>query len=418
MKTANILFAFLVPGSLALAQAQFPVSLEPMTQLRKGVDAWPLISHPSTPGERQVNDALNRLNENMVRSLKECDANYRDWAKQVHQPLTGKNAVGQDWERTIAITMTGPRFLSIVAIDGFVFCGGAHPDRDTLAMVFDLTTGKPANWMNLIGKSANASAYSDTNSDGTTVGALIVHALRVMTQAKADKECKDAFRNPQSYQLWPDAKSGTLTAEPFGLPHVVAACADDITLTPDQARKVGFDETLLSAIAQAHQHFVASAINPAKPVIPPFPAALASVLSEVQASSRLPVLLPSELPLPVANAKYAVVDTASEGEYAISLNYELDAGDSGFAASFEANSHADYVPRDLPNVDEVKLSRGLVGYFRPVGCDGSCAPANLWWEENRILYQIQLKLSSTLPEGDQRRLIITAANSAILAGPR
>ena len=365
-----------------------------------------------------MNDALNRLNENMVRSLKECDANYRDWAKQVHQPLTGKNAVGQDWERTIAITMTGPRFLSIVAIDGFVFCGGAHPDRDTLAMVFDLTTGKPANWMNLIGKSANASAYSDTNSDGTTVGALIVPALRVMTQAKADKECKDAFRNPQSYQLWPDAKSGTLTAEPFGLPHVVAACADDITLTPDQARKVGFDETLLSAIAQAHQHFVASAINPAKPVIPPFPAALASVLSEVQASSRLPVLLPSELPLPVANAKYAVVDTASEGEYAISLNYELDAGDSGFAASFEANSHADYVPRDLPNVDEVKLSRGLVGYFRPVGCDGSCAPANLWWEENRILYQIQLKLSSTLPEGDQRRLIITAANSAILAGPR
>jgi hypothetical protein len=414
LKIAIILISVLVTGSLALAQAQ---DLEPMTQLRRGVDTWPLITHPSTPAERHVNDALNRLNENMVRSLKECDASYRDWAKLVHQPLTGKNSVRNDWERKIAITMSGPRFLSIVAIDGFVFCGGAYPDRDTLAMVFDLASGKPVNWMNLIGKSADASAYSDSNSDGNTVGALIVPALRVMTLAKADKECRDAFRNPQAYQLWPDAKSGTLIAEPFGLPHVVAACADDIALTPDQARNVGFDEALLSAIAQAHLHFVASAMNPAK-YVKPLPAALAPVLSEVQAKSRLSVLLPTELPLPVAKAKYAAVETASEGKYAISLNYELDAGDSGFAASFQANAHADYEPRDLPSVDEVKLSRGLVGYFRPVGCGGSCAPANLWWEEDRILYQIQLKLSSTLPEGDQRRLIITAANSAILAGPR
>lgn len=388
-----------------------------MKQLRSWVDAWPLTFHPSKPAERYVNDVLNRLNENMARSLKDCDANYRDWAKQMHQPLTGKNAVGHDWERTIIVTMTGPRFLSIVAIDGYVFCAGAHLDRDALAMVFDLTTGKPVNWMNLIGKSANASTYSDSNSDGTTVGALIVPALRVMTLAKADKECKDAFRNPQSYQLWPDAKSGTLTAEPFGLPHVVAACADDLALTPGEARKVGFDETLLSAIAQAHRQFSASAMSPAGPVLL-LPTALASVLSEVKAKSHLPVLLPSELPQPVAKAKYAVVETASESEYAISLNYELDAGDAGFAASFEANAHTNYGPRDLPNVEEVELSRGLVGYFRPVSCGGSCAPANLWWEENRILYQIHLRLSSTLPEGDQKKLTVTAANSAVLAGPR
>ena len=191
------------------------------------------------PQEEHVNALLNRLNEHMLDSLRDCDTNYRDWAKQVDQPLTGKNAVEHDWERTIRVTMTGPRFLSIVAVDIYVFSGGVHPDRNTLAMVFDLTTGKPVNWMNLINKSANASAYSDSNSDGTTVGALIVPALRVKTLAKADKECKDALPNPRSYQLWPDAKSGTLTAEPFGLPHVVAACVDDLALTSDEARKVG-----------------------------------------------------------------------------------------------------------------------------------------------------------------------------------
>ena len=99
------------------------------------------------------------------------------------------------------------------------------------------------------------------------------------------------------------------------------------------------------------------------------------------------------------------------------LYYKLGVGDSGFAASFTANAHPDYGPKDLPNVDEVKLSRGLVGYFSPVSCGGSCAPANLW-EENRILYQIQLKLSSSISENDQQRLILAVANSAILAGPR
>jgi hypothetical protein len=69
-------------------------------------------------------------------------------------------------------------------------------------------------------------------------------------------------------------------------------------------------------------------------------------------------------------------------------------------------------------VREVKLSRGLVGYFRSVSCGGSCAPANLWWEEDRALYQIQLKLSPTLSESDQQKTITAVADSAILAGPR
>jgi hypothetical protein len=253
VRIAIVLLLILLSAGLASAQSRNSVSLEPIKQLRKGVDAWPLIAHAATPAEQSVNSILSRLNERMAKTLKDCDDNYRDWAKQVDQPLTGKNAIEDDWKRTITVTMTGPRFLSMVATDSFIFCGGAHPDRDTLAMVFDLTIGRPVNWMSLIAKSADTSTYTDSSSDGTTVGALIVPALRAMTLARADEDCKDAFRDPQPYQLWPDAKSGTLIAEPFDLPHVVAVCADDLQLTPDQARKLGFDEILLSAIAQAHR---------------------------------------------------------------------------------------------------------------------------------------------------------------------
>jgi hypothetical protein len=93
-------------------------------------------------------------------------------------------------------------------------------------------------------------------------------------------------------------------------------------------------------------------------------------------------------------------------------------GDAGFAASFMSDAHPDYDPKDIGNVREVKLPHGLVGYFSPVSCGGSCAPANLWWEEDQVLYQIQLKLSSTLAEMDQQRATVAVANSAILAGPR
>jgi hypothetical protein len=152
--------------------------------------------------------------------------------------------------------------------------------------------------------------------------------------------------------------------------------------------------------------------------IKPLPKALASVLAEVKSKTRIAILLPDELPNNFAAAKYPTVDEASESTYAVSMYYELGVGDAGFAAHFEAHAHANFQPKDIGNVSEVKLSHGLVGYFRPVNCGGSCAPANLWWKENQVVYLIHLKLSSTEPESAQERAITRAANSAILAGPR
>jgi hypothetical protein len=152
--------------------------------------------------------------------------------------------------------------------------------------------------------------------------------------------------------------------------------------------------------------------RPAKSLPEPF----ASVLAEIKAKSRIPVLLPSQLSQPISGARHAVVERASDNEYAITLYYKLGIGDAGFAGSFEANGDPGYDPRDLG--EKVKLSHGLLGYFRPVSCGGSCAPANIWWKDGRILYQIQLGLPSTLREGEQQKAITAAADSAILAGPR
>jgi hypothetical protein len=143
-----------------------------------------------------------------------------------------------------------------------------------------------------------------------------------------------------------------------------------------------------------------------------------SVLDRVKAKTKVGVLLPTELPKPFSDAKHANVDKATADEYVVSLYYELDAGNAGFAASFQATNNPRYSPQELGNVREVKLATGITGFFRPVNCGGSCAPANLWWKEGSVLYQIQLKLPSTLREKNQQRIVTSVANSAILAGPR
>jgi hypothetical protein len=148
------------------------------------------------------------------------------------------------------------------------------------------------------------------------------------------------------------------------------------------------------------------------------PDVFTAVLAEVKTQSRIAVLLPSRLSRHLEGAKYAVVEKAAKNEYAISLNYKLGIGDAGFAALFAAEAHPGYAPGELGNVRKVKLSKGLVGYFRPVSCGGSCAPANLWWEEDLNLYQIQLVIPPSLREADQQNDLIAIANSSILAGPR
>jgi hypothetical protein len=148
------------------------------------------------------------------------------------------------------------------------------------------------------------------------------------------------------------------------------------------------------------------------------PEVFISVLPEVKDKSQVPVLLPSELPETIGRTKHARVAKASANEYAVYLLYQLDTGNAGFAASFSGEARANYSPQELPNVSEVKLAHGIRGFFKSISCGGSCTPANLWWEDGGILYQIQLRLSSSVSDQDQEKAITAVANSAILGGPR
>lgn len=149
-------------------------------------------------------------------------------------------------------------------------------------------------------------------------------------------------------------------------------------------------------------------------------AIFAAVLPRIKAGSHVPVLLPSQLPPAIAKAKHAVIGTVEADKYGIALYYERDAdGDYlGFAASFSGQVKPRFNPRELTNFEPIDLAHHLDGFFRAVSCGGSCAPANLWWEQNGVLYVIQLQLSPDLSDQSQENTIVAVANSAIMGGPR
>jgi hypothetical protein len=219
------------------------VNVAPVRQMREDVDLWPLIVHPKNAAERRINATLAKLNGEFAGKVRDCISGKFAWSKEL---------TPGEWERTTKVTMRGPRFLSMVASDGF-YCGTAHPDDDLVVLVFNLETGEQVDWSSLIDKSVGASLSRGELGDENGTPPLRLPGLKVIYAAVEDDDCKRYFEDERSFVLWPDAGSGTLIAEVAGLPHVALPCKNDLKLTIEQARKLGFDESLLQAIEKAHR---------------------------------------------------------------------------------------------------------------------------------------------------------------------
>jgi hypothetical protein len=67
--------------------------------------------------------------------------------------------------------------------------------------------------------------------------------------------------------------------------------------------------------------------------------------------------------------------------------------------------------------EEVKLSKGLPGYYTGNSCGGSCTPPEINWMYEGVLYTIQFRVERKNDRRD-RSALIEMANSAIVNGPR
>lgn len=245
--------ALLIPGvgTAAPTVAQdASIRLSPIRQIRKGVDAWPLILDPKGDRERKINGYLTDLNTRLARSLADCDASYAGIFGKDHNLPEGDEGA-ETWTQKVKLTMSGPELLSLVAATD-TYCGGAHPYGFTSVAVFDLTTGEPADPTTWFLPNIKVSfAEEDDESSALEKSASVAGLVGTYGEA-THHECDDIFSDGQPFLIWPDANSGKVAVQADRLPGCCEACGIEVDLTLEQARKLGFSETFLQSIRDAH----------------------------------------------------------------------------------------------------------------------------------------------------------------------
>lgn len=141
-----------------------------------------------------------------------------------------------------------------------------------------------------------------------------------------------------------------------------------------------------------------------------FQAALAQVKSE----TKIPILLPSEFPAPIIeNNIHFAVGNGKLNKYEITLFYEEGAGYAAFVGYFAGEPIGKFQAKGK----KVNLANGVTGYFKGKSCGGSCSPSQIRWQQDNVLYTLQLKLA-VKTEAEEEHAVATAANSAIRGGAR
>ena len=132
-------------------------------------------------------------------------------------------------------------------------------------------------------------------------------------------------------------------------------------------------------------------------------------LKAVKKATSIDVLLPSQFTSD--RPKLYSEGRGRGGTYRFDIGAVRRCGGANacFIASFRAKRGG-----KPSNPRKVKL-KGRHGYFQPLSCGASCAPASIQWVKKGVLYTIEGKFGTKKTE---RRVFTRLANSALRQGPR
>jgi hypothetical protein len=217
-----------------------PATMREAKPVARGIAAFPRIAKPLDAAAATINHALAGADASVDRLAVDC-----------------KHYTG--WHRGVSVTMRGPRYVSLLASDDW-YCGGAYPDTDLTALVFDLSSGAPIDWTKLFPPSLIATAGPSPGggvSDPILIGSPRLWDFFVKTANTAEHdECSDVRSSPAgsstALMIWPNVKDDGIDLFAHEFPHVIKACAGPATVPTAEWRKLGVDAALLDAIDEAH----------------------------------------------------------------------------------------------------------------------------------------------------------------------
>ena len=156
---------------------------------------------------------------------------------------------------------------------------------------------------------------------------------------------------------------------------------------------------------------LAPAAAPAKPY--DVPATMGDKLTALVEETPVAVLLPQTLTLDYDGALYATNVVAGTKRWSLSLaaDRECNGANACTLAWISAQTGAKH-----SNPKKVRLTGGRTGWYRPLSCGGSCSPGSVEFTRGKVLYEIQARVAEKGKTA--KSLLISAANSALAAGPR
>jgi hypothetical protein len=233
---------------LAARAADRKVHFQVPPDVLEGVAAMPLILNPADTAELRINTALQRLDATVRKAADDCKGS------------DGKSG----WGRSVDVPMRGPGYVSFVIMDDIYCDGAAHPDRSTMSIVYDLSTGAPVDWTRLLPPSLTGQVALQEGADGTKMVSLSSKRLFAFYldgyhagNGMSDEECKQIIQDASSdgapaTGVWLDAKTGGLAVQ-IGLYHAVQACEAAVVIPVATLRAEGANPHLVEAIQAAHQ---------------------------------------------------------------------------------------------------------------------------------------------------------------------
>lgn len=148
---------------------------------------------------------------------------------------------------------------------------------------------------------------------------------------------------------------------------------------------------------------------------PGFTGKFTSALRNIKRNTKLPILLPESLPASInENHLRFVMSEADVDSYSLTLSYGPELSNAEYIGSFSAKRGAE----PNPDVDKVvKLAKGIKGYYLGKSCGVSCAPYQIEFVKDGVLYGIQFNLGSSREKQAEIEMI-KMANDAINTRPR
>ena len=212
------------------------ISLIWPSRISRNASALPRLRDADDEAARRINAALAAADHRLRGAISQCAENARNDGDS-----------GSEWDRTVTVAMAGPSFLSVITSDS-AFCGGVHPNFQTIAFTFDLQTGTPVNWAKLLPSPLVETTTTEDAMEGTTLG-LIRSKLLVTLGTDPSEDC--GMGDDATFQLWPDTARKGVNFAWSDPPHANENCGEPAVLDIPTLRRYGASASLVQALGQA-----------------------------------------------------------------------------------------------------------------------------------------------------------------------